>query len=98
MGPDRGRGLEVAQAVAHARRPLERDIEALGYGEKHSRIGLAAGRLGLGRIGAIEHRLDASARLVYGSVHLGVDGIQACHVHERSEERRVGKECSTGWW
>src|SRR5207249_3864796 len=52
-------------------------------------IGFAAGRLGLRRVGAIEHRLDASARLIHGLVHLGVDGIQARHVHEAAADPRL---------
>src|SRR5258706_33521 len=89
MGSNRSRGLEVPQAVAHAGRAVERDVEALGDGEEHSRIGLATGRLRLGRVGAIEHRLDATARQVHRLVHLGVDGVQARHIHEAAADARL---------
>src|SRR5258706_351619 len=89
MGANRGRGLEVPQAVAYAGRPVEGDVEALGDGEEHSRIGLAAGRLRLGRVGAIEHRLDAPARQIHRLVHLGVDRVQARHVHEAAADARL---------
>src|SRR3989441_779770 len=82
MGSDRGRRLEVAQAVAHAGRPIERNVEALGDGEEHPRPGLAAGRLRLGGVGAIEPRLDASARLVHGLVHPCVDRVERRHVEQ----------------
>src|SRR3989475_457058 len=100
MGSDRGRRLEVAQAIAHAGRLMKRNVEALGEGEEHSRTGLAAGRLSLGRVGAIEPRLDASARLVHRLVHLGVDGIQAWHVAETAADPRLvrcDRDGSPGW-
>src|SRR2546427_1096467 len=85
----RDRSLEVAQAVAHRRHALERGVEALGDGEEHPRARLAAGRLRLGRVGAVEHRLDAPARLVDGLVHLRVDRVERSHVEETAADSRL---------
>src|SRR3989440_3611600 len=89
MGSNRGCSLEVAQAVAHAGCAVERELEALGDGEDPSRMGFAAGRLGLRGVGAIEHRFDAPARQIHRLVHLGVDGVQAHHVHEAAADPRL---------
>src|SRR5713226_5777047 len=89
LGPHRGSGLEVAQAVTHRRNALERGVVALRDGEKHPRVGLAAGRLRLGRVGTVEHRLDAPARMIDRLVHLRVHRVERRHVEETAADSRL---------
>ena len=89
LGTRSRRGLQIAKAVAHRRNALKRNVESLGDGVKHSRVGLAARRIRVGRIRAVEDRIDASAGLRHGLVHAGMDGVQGGHVEQPPAHARL---------
>src|SRR5262249_26620444 len=71
----------------------ERGVEALRDRVEHARIGLAAGGLGLIRVGTVEHRFDAPPGLVHRAVHLRVYRVQGGHVEQPAAyPRLVGRD------